>query len=204
MIHLSNRNLFKYHYDYEMLKAFEIIKGRKLLNYTLFDDGLHLDYGGYHVIFELEGLYFCVHRGKWSLSFAFTQEIDICSQKKEKEHHSYKDWSYSINEAVKDVIVELSDKNIDGKSEEDPVNIILDLDGKYLVPLLHTYSFCSFGSMPLGKKGRVCFSTLEEYKLENYKKCADFFKDHNFRFMSLEQFLEGYKPASDGRGTEAK
>lgn len=165
----SERKDYEYLYTYEMLEMFNLLKGKKLLNYDFYGGGAPLSMLDARQIinsFKFEGFDFCVRRIESSFappSRRF-QEISVVYDE-ERDSGSKSEDEAEICEIVEDIILELG--SLHGKQKE-VANVIFKLKDKFFTPNLHIDNCDVFGTYPrFGKsesEKKIYHPSLEEYK----------------------------------------
>lgn len=148
-----------YLYNYEMLEAFRLFIGKKLLSYCIENctGMLTLDAHKHIIFFQLEDFRFEVHRC-YSLFRCF-QRIYIRPLKPKTESND----GIPINETVEDVILEL--ESLSDTSKKEVFNIIFKLKDKYFVPSLDVNRYTE-----TERRKKIYYSTLDEYLNETIKE----------------------------------
>lgn len=208
-----------YDHSLEILEAFKLFKGKKLLSYTLEQFSGGLDCSVCLIVFHFEDFYFYILRKEAGVLitrryeqkvYVRPQEMDLAFFRQkygipedEEIYDRYVD--YTINKTVDNVILEIDTFKYENKFlEEERVNgIILKLGDSYFVPALSDY-----GSSRFGKESY--YSTLEDYLNDEHDdpylrkdlKSENMSEDSinaeieqqkkRFRFVDLEQFLDNH------------
>ncbi len=152
-----------YLYNYEMLEAFRLFIGKKLLSYGIENctGMLTLDAHKHIIFFQLEDFRFEVHRC-YSLFRCF-QRIYIRPLKPKTESND----GIPINETVEDVILEL--ESLSDTSKKEVFNIIFKLKDKYFVPSLDVNRYTE-----TERRKKIYYSTLDEYLEEEKRSTREF------------------------------